>query len=44
MNDTANPLLDRTFPVPFDRIRPGDVVPAVTEVLARATGRIEELG
>ncbi|MDE2677878.1 MAG: hypothetical protein OXI76_08230 [Gemmatimonadota bacterium] len=44
MNETANPLLERTFPVPFDRIRPGDVGPAVAEVLARATERIDELG
>ena len=39
-----NPLLDRDFPVPFDRIGPGDVGPAVAETLARAGERIEELG
>ena len=39
-----NPLLDRDFPVPFDRIEPGDVGPAVAETLERARGRIEELG
>ena len=44
MSETANPLLDRSFPVPFGRIGPGDVGPAVTEVLARATERIDDLG
>ena len=44
MSDRANPLLERDFPVPFDRIEPGDVGPAVAEVLARAGERIEELG
>jgi len=39
-----NPLLDRAFPIPFDRIEPGDVAPAVDEVLARAGERIEALG
>ncbi|MYH52640.1 MAG: M3 family metallopeptidase, partial [Gemmatimonadetes bacterium] len=44
MSDQPNPLLDRTFPVPFDCIEPGAVGPAVAEVLARAGRRIEELG
>ena len=44
MSDTANPLLDRTFPVPFDRIEPGDVGPAVGEVLETARRRIDGLG
>ncbi|MDE2796856.1 MAG: M3 family metallopeptidase [Gemmatimonadota bacterium] len=44
MSDHPNPLLDRTFPVPFDRIEPGEVGPAVTEALTRAGERIEELG
>ena len=44
MSGTGNPLLDRGFPVPFDRIGPGDVGPAVGEVLARARVRIDELG
>jgi len=39
-----NPLLDRAVPIPFDRIEPGDVAPAVGEVLARAGERIEALG
>ena len=39
-----NPLLDRDFPVPFDRIGPADVGPAVAETLERAGERIEELG
>ena len=44
MTDTSNPLLDRGFPIPFDRITPDDVVPAVTEVLAQARERVDELG
>ncbi len=44
MSDPANPLLDRGFPVPFDRIEPGDVGPAVSETLERAGERVEELG
>ena len=44
MSDHPNPLLDRNFPVPFDRIGPGDVGPAVAETLTRANERIEELG
>ncbi len=44
MSSSANPLLDHTFPVPFDRIEPGDVGPAITEALTRAGERIEELG
>ena len=39
-----NPLLDRDFPVPFDRIEPGDVGHAVAETLERAGERIEALG
>ena len=44
MSGADNPLLDRSFPVPFHRIRPGDVGPAVAEVLGRARRRIDELG
>ena len=44
MSNAANPLLERTFPVPFDRIGPGDVVPAVAEVLETARRRIDDLG
>ncbi|MDE2806269.1 MAG: M3 family metallopeptidase [Gemmatimonadota bacterium] len=44
MSTSGNPLLDRAFPIPFDRIEPGDVAPAVDEVLARAGERIEALG
>ncbi len=44
MTDASNPLLDRGFPIPFDRITPDDVVPAVTEVLAQARERVDELG
>ena len=44
MTNASNPLLDRGFPIPFDRITADDVVPAVTEVLAEARERIDELG
>lgn len=44
MSTRDNPLLDRAFPVPFDRIEPADVAPAVSEVLRRAEKRIEALG
>ena len=44
MSARDNPLLERAFPVPFDRIEPGDVAPAVGEVLRRAEERIEALG
>ncbi len=44
MSARDNPLLDRGFPVPFDRIEPGHVAPAVGEVLQRAEERIEALG
>ena len=44
MTNAPNPLLDRGFPIPFDRITPDDIVPAVDEVLAQAHERIDELG
>ena len=44
MSTRDNPLLDRAFPIPFDRIEPADVAPAVGEVLRRAEERIEALG
>ena len=44
MSTRDNPLLARGFPVPFDRIEPGDVAPAIGEVLRRAEERIEALG
>ncbi len=40
----TNPLLERGFPVPFGRIAPGDVEPAVGDALTRARERIEALG
>ncbi len=43
MTTGSNPLMDPGFPIPFDRIAPDDVVPAVTEVLAVARERIDEL-
>ncbi len=44
MSGTGNPLLDRSFPIPFDRITPADIGPAVAEVLERTRERIEEIG
>ena len=44
MSNTSNPLLDRSFPVPFDRITPADVGPAVTVALQRAQDRVDALG
>ena len=44
MSHPTNPLLDRNFPVPFDRIGPDDVGPAIAETLTRASERIEALG
>ena len=44
MSGAGNPLLDRSFPIPFDRITPADVGPAVTDALARARDRIDDLG
>ena len=44
MPSSSNPLLDRGFPIPFDRIGPDDVVPAVAETLSRARARIDEIG
>ncbi len=44
MSGASNPLLDRGFPIPFDRIGPDHVVPAVAETLERARGRIDRLG
>lgn len=39
----ANPLLDRSLPVPFDRIEPAHVGPAVEETLTWARRRIDEV-
>ena len=39
----TNPLLDRGFPVPFDRIEPSHVEPAIDDALTRARARIEAL-
>jgi len=44
VTDTSNPLREHGFPIPFDRITPDDVVPAVTEVLAQARERVDRLG
>src|SRR5579872_5794630 len=37
-----NPLLDISFRIPFDRIRPSDVEPAIDELLADAARRLTE--
>ncbi len=44
MSTQGNPLLDRAFPIPFDRIEPRDIAPAVDEILTRAGERVEALG
>ncbi len=44
MTTGANPLLDSRLPIPFDQITADHIVPAVTEALARAQPRIDELG
>ena len=38
-----NPLLERGFPAPFDRIESGHVAPAIDAVLASASERIDAL-
>ena len=43
MTSRSNPLLDRTLPIPFDRIEPAHVGPAVEETLAWARRRIDEV-
>jgi oligopeptidase A len=44
MSDQTNPLLHIEFPVPFDRIRPEHVEPAVEKLLADSGARLEALG
>ncbi len=39
----TNPLVGIRFPIPFDRIRASDVVPAVRYLIAEARGRLREL-
>jgi len=41
--DASNPLLEHGFPVPFDRIKPDHVVPAVESVLEWARARLDRL-
>lgn len=40
---SGNPLHDRDFPIPFDRIAPDNVAPAVEETLRWARRRLDEL-
>ena len=44
MTLSSNPLLERGFPIPFDRIAPRDIGPAVAEILEAASTRIDRLG
>jgi oligopeptidase A len=39
-----NPLLETKFEIPFDRIQPEHVVPAVTSLVADAEARIDAIG
>lgn len=39
----ANPLLSEELPIPFSRIRPEHVAPAIREALARAEAGLEEI-
>src|SRR5215211_2099852 len=41
--DQMNPLLDYDFLIPFDRIRPEHVVPAVRQALADAERELEAI-
>ncbi len=40
---TANPLLDPGFEIPFDRIRPEDAEPAIDALIAEARANLERL-
>lgn len=40
---TENPLLEPRFDIPFDRIRPEHVLPAVTQLIEEAQGRLERI-
>jgi oligopeptidase A len=40
---TDNPLMQVGFPVPFDRIQPAHVEPAITELLEQARERLEAI-
>jgi oligopeptidase A len=42
-NGQANPLVAINFQIPFDRIRPEHVAPAIDQLLADAQGRVEEI-
>ncbi len=44
MSHPSNPLLDRSFRVPFHRIRPGDVGPGMEALLAEAREALDRLG
>ena len=41
---TSNPLLEITFPVPFDRIRAEHIEPAIRLLIEQARQRLRELG
>jgi oligopeptidase A len=40
----SNPLLEASFPIPFDRIQAEHVEPAITELLVQMQERIDRLG
>ena len=43
MGATDDPLLSPTFPLPFDRVDPAQVEPAVDTLIARARARVEDI-
>ncbi len=43
MKSSSNPLLEHGFPIPFDRITPETIAPAMAETLAAARRRIDDL-
>jgi oligopeptidase A len=40
---TTNPLLERIFPVPFERIQPADARPAIDTLLKEASDKLEAI-
>ena len=44
MSENDNPLLDLSFPIPFQRMRAEHVVPGIRSLLDEARARVEELG
>ena len=44
MSENDNPLLDLSFPIPFQRMRAEHVVPGIRSLLDEARAQVEELG